>query len=164
MEKSDFAQLFPKVDWNRLFVSNDVKAFTADVLGVANVSFKFPDDCLYPCLPVRTDNGLIFPLEGTSNCGSPEIALALQLGAKIEVLHGVIVPWASAVRPFELFSKKVRDRRNAFEKGSIFDKTWKEIGNSLYGKVVPLAVEADCYFITTASSLVASSEAQPHPR
>ena len=122
-------------DWTNLFVSNDVKAFTADVLGVAHVSFKFPDDCLYPCLPVRTDNGLIFPLEGKSNCGSPEIALALNLGAKVEVLHGVIVPWASEVRPFELFSQKVREKRKSFQKGSIFEKTWKEIGNSLYGKV-----------------------------
>ena len=122
-------------DWQNLYVSKDTTEFTKDRLGLARVRFKFPDNCLFPCLPVRTDNGLIFPLEGQSYCASPEIELALNMGAEIQIERGVIVPWASEVRPFEIFSRKVRDKRKSFEKGSIFEKTWKEIGNSLYGKV-----------------------------
>jgi hypothetical protein len=122
-------------DWDKLVVSNEVKNFTADTLGLAHVTFKFPDDCSYPCLPVRTDNGLVFPLEGQSYCGSPEIVLAIELGAQVKITHGIIIPWASDVRPFEMFSQKVREKRKSFKKGSIFEKTWKEIGNSLYGKV-----------------------------
>jgi hypothetical protein len=122
-------------DWRSLYVTNDVEAFTKDVLGLARVQFKFPDTCQYPCLPVRTDNGLIFPLEGQSYCGSPEIELARSMGADVQIGRGVIVPWASEIRPFEIFSRKVREKRKSFDKGSIFEKTWKEIGNSLYGKV-----------------------------
>lgn len=122
-------------DWQNLYVSVDTTEFTKDRLGLARVRFKFPDDCLFPCLPVRTDNGLIFPLEGQSYCASPEIELAISMGAEVQIATGVIVPWASEVRPFEIFSRKVRDKRKSFEKGSIFEKTWKEIGNSLYGKV-----------------------------
>ena len=122
-------------DWQNLYVSTDTAEFTKDRLGLARVRFKFPDDCLFPCLPVRTDNGLIFPLEGESYCASPEIELALSMGADVQIQRGVIVPWASGARPFEIFSRKVRDKRKSFEKGSIFEKTWKEIGNSLYGKV-----------------------------
>jgi hypothetical protein len=122
-------------DWRNLYPSQDLSLFTKDALGLARVQFKFPETCQYPCLPVRTDNGLIFPLEGQSYCGSPEIELALSMGAEVQIELGVIVPWASEVRPFDIFSRKVREKRKSYDKGSIFEKTWKEIGNSLYGKV-----------------------------
>ncbi|MDU8943485.1 DNA polymerase [Ovoidimarina sediminis] len=122
-------------DWEKLYHTKKVKDFRKNRLALARVKFKFPDDCLYPCLPIRTDNGLIFPLEGESNCGSPEIELARSLGAKLKIQSGFIVPWADKTRPFELFSKMVRSKRKDHKKGSIFERAWKEIGNSLYGKV-----------------------------
>ncbi|MEW9920482.1 DNA polymerase [Marimonas sp. MJW-29] len=122
-------------DWESLYHTKDVKEFTKDRLGLARVRFEFPEDCQFPCLPVRSDNGLIFPLKGESCCGSPEIELAKSIGANVEIKAGVIVPWKDNTRPFELFSKMVRDERTKNTKGSIFERAWKEIGNSLYGKV-----------------------------
>src|SRR5690348_2847012 len=57
------------------------------------------------------------------------------MGAELTIEHGIIVPWRSEVRPFELFAKSIRDKRATCDKGSVEERTWKEIGNSLYGKV-----------------------------
>ena len=122
-------------DYAATRVNYDPADYKADVLGLARISFKFPPETRLPCLPVRVDNGLIFPLQGETNVASPEIELALGMGAEIHIQHGVIIPWVSEVRPFEVFSKSIRDRRAEHDKGSIRERTWKEIGNSLYGKL-----------------------------
>ena len=49
-------------------------------------------------------------------------------------MHGVVIPWLNDVRPFALFSRTVREKRKSHAKGSVFERTWKEIGNSVYGK------------------------------
>ena len=77
-------------------------------MGLARLPFKFPADTRFPCLPIRSDNGLIFPLSGESYAGSPEIQLALTMGAEIEIAHGVIVTWLNDTKPIELFSRSVR--------------------------------------------------------
>ncbi|USQ95880.1 hypothetical protein [Caulobacter sp. RL271] len=79
-------------DWRRIYVTDDVTKFTERTLGVADVDFEFPETVRFPTMPVRTENGLIFPRRGTTACGAPEIALALRLGASIKINHGVIVP------------------------------------------------------------------------
>ena len=122
-------------DWSRMEHDLDVNHYTTDCFGVARIRFKFPADTRFPALPVRYDNGLIFPLEGETYAGSPEIQLALDLGAEVEILNGWIIPWASDVRPFEMFSRNVRQHRLDLEKGSVDERTWKEIGNSVYGKL-----------------------------
>jgi hypothetical protein len=121
-------------DYKNLEDTKSVGDFKPDVLGLARVQFKFPDDTRFPCLPVRSGNGLIFPLEGVTTIASPELKLALDMGANITIKRGLVIPWKSEVRPFELFSKSVRDMRLSNEKGSVDEQTWKEIGNSLYGK------------------------------
>ena len=52
--------------WNEMFPTNDLNLFTATSLGFACVDFTFPGSVRYPCLPVRTDNGLVFPRKGRS--------------------------------------------------------------------------------------------------
>ncbi len=80
----------------------------------------------------------MFPLEGESVCASPELVLARRLGAEIEIVSGLIIPWLSDERLFEPFTKMVQTRRreaqSVYGKGSLEDKLYKEIGNSLYGK------------------------------
>ena len=122
-------------DWKNLKTTKNLQDFTKEKLGLARVSFEFPTDCEFPCLPVRTDHGLVFPLEGETFCGSPEIELARQMGATVIVLDGIVVPWRDDRRPFALFSEKVRAQRKAHPKGSVVERTWKEIGNSVYGKL-----------------------------
>jgi hypothetical protein len=50
--------------------------------GFVEVEFKFPDSCMYPCLPVEgvRDEILYFPSDGVSNCTLAELRLAKKLG------------------------------------------------------------------------------------
>ena len=62
-----------KAKWNYNFEELMSKEVTD--LAFAQVDFKFPKEIRYPCLPVRTPSGLIFPREGNSLCGIPDIKL-----------------------------------------------------------------------------------------
>ena len=55
-------------------------------LSFGQFRFRFPADTRFPCLPVKSRNnhGLIYPLEGVSFCGSPEIRAALDMGCPPE--------------------------------------------------------------------------------
>jgi hypothetical protein len=125
-------------DYKNIKISSELADYKKDTLGVAQIRFKFPSDKKYPCLPVRTDHGLVFPLEGETYVASPEIELALSLNAEIKIEYGVVIPWLNEVRPFEQFSKSVREHRDvekeAGRKGGLFELLWKDMGNSVYGK------------------------------
>ncbi|HFZ2384505.1 TPA: hypothetical protein ACIJ1T_004687 [Citrobacter freundii] len=135
-------------DYDNIFHSRNPEDYCGHVMGFALVSFQFPDSVRFPCLPVRTEQfGLFFPLAGESWATAPEIALALSLGAEITIQQGIIVPWrmdepngATNLRKQECsvflpFVQQVRENRNRHDKGSLEEKFWKEIGNSLYGKL-----------------------------
>jgi hypothetical protein len=122
-------------DWQKYRRTTDPEDFEATELGFARVRFSFPPDTRFPCLPVTSEHGLIFPLAGESHCCSPEIALARRMGAQIEVLDGVVLPSDYAVQPFLQFVKECAARRSAETKGSLNELFWKEMGNAVYGKV-----------------------------
>lgn len=123
------------LDFNNLSFTKDPNDFKGDVLGLARVAFKFPDTCRYPCLPVRSDRfGLINPLQGEAYAMAHEIALALEMGCELKISYGLIVPWQSDHCIFSSFMSDVRGQRNNHEKGSLHERLWKELGNSLYGK------------------------------
>ena len=113
--------------------------YPADLV-FAEVKFEFPDEVRFPCLPVRTDNGLIFPKEGYSTTHISEIILAHKLGAKIEFEHGVEIDnerhgYSKGIeRHFREFTKICIDRRKEYPKGSLRNLFWKELVNSTYGK------------------------------
>ncbi len=121
-------------DWRRTRVTNRVSEFTPETLGVACVDFEFPKSVRFPTLPVRTDNGLLFPRKGTSNCAAPEIALAKSLGAKLVIRRGVIIPYKSQQPVFGQFIADCLEKRRSFPKGSLENLFWKELSNSSYGK------------------------------
>ena len=122
-------------DYQNARISDNPNDYTHDVMGFAWVRFRFPEGTRFPCLPVVSDDdhGLVFPLEGETYVASSEIALARRMGAELEILHGIIVPWADDTRPFEEFVRDTQSRRGD-SKGGFEDRLWKEIGNSLYGK------------------------------
>ncbi len=126
--------LIGKPDWHNLDVSKKVSDYTPSTLGMANISFKFPKSVRYPTLPVRTENGLVFPREGECYCAAPEIALAKSLGAKIKIMHGVIVPTDADTPIFGKFISECIKKRLSYEKGSLKALFWKELSNSSYGK------------------------------
>ena len=121
-------------DWSSNYSTKDVKDFTPESLGYAYVEFEFPPETRYPTMPVRTPNGLIFPLKGVTDCAAPEIYLANALGAKLNIKHGIIVPTDLDVRIFEGFIKECGEKRLAKGKKTLQGLFWKEISNSTYGK------------------------------
>lgn len=133
-------------DYSRIKQTDNPADFCGHVMGFAQVQFTFPESVRFPCLPVRTDAyGLFFPLSGISMATAPEIELALALGAKLTINHGIIVPWMNSAHSqtttettssvFLPFVRQVRENRDMHPKGSLEEKFWKEIGNSLYGKL-----------------------------
>lgn len=159
-------------DYGNIRLSKNPDDYCGHVMGFALVTFRFPESVLYPSLPVRTDQyGLFFPLSGESWATAPEIELALSLGAEMTIHNGIIVPWICDTSPhnsestsvFLPFVQQVRENRNRHIKGSLEEKFWKEIGNSLYGKLAQ-GLRAKTAFDTARGlnrSLPPSSVTQP---
>ena len=124
------------IDYENSFETRSLDDFQGDVMGFAWVKFEFPMGTDKPCLPVRADKeSLEFPRIGESYCTAPELALALRMGAVIEVKYGVIFPWLDTnQRIFEPFVWEIRKLRSAHPKGSVEEQYAKLLGNSLYGK------------------------------
>lgn len=123
---------------------DDVPEPTAPV--VAYVSFEFPKSVAYPCIPVYTDNTLVYPRTSEGIAGTwvsgPELWLALKLGAKVTAQIGyklrVMRMGDEPSRVLRHAVKQLIDDRNtakkAFGKGSIEELTLKTAVNSAYGK------------------------------
>lgn len=121
-------------DWNDIRVSTEVDDYGPTVLGYAVIEFEFSKGTRYPTLPVRTGNGLIFPLKGITECPAPEIYLAKKLGAKLTIRHGVIVKSDPTKLVFAEFINQCIKKRNMAGKKTLRGLFWKEISNSSYGK------------------------------
>ena len=159
-------------DYGNIRLSKNPDDYCGHVMGFALVTFRFPESVPCPSLPVRTDQyGLFFPLSGESWATAPEIELVLSLGAEMTIHNGIIVPWICDTSPhnsestsvFLPFVQQVRENRNRHIKGSLEEKFWKEIGNSLYGKLAQ-GLRAKTAFDTARGlnrSLPPSSVTQP---
>ncbi|MCA8744670.1 hypothetical protein LGN76_04140 [Escherichia coli] len=159
-------------DYGNIRLSKNPDDYCGHVMGFALVTFRFPESVPCPSLPVRTDQyGLFFPLSGESWATAPEIELTLSLGAEMTIHNGIIVPWICDTSPhnsestsvFLPFVQQVRENRNRHIKGSLEEKFWKEIGNSLYGKLAQ-GLRAKTAFDTARGlnrSLPPSSVTQP---
>ena len=121
-------------DWAGNYPSREVNDFTPETLGFAYVEFEFPEGTKYPTMPVRTPNGLVFPLKGVTDCAAPEIYLAHKLGAKLTIKYGIIVPTDLNIRIFEGFIRECGEKRVSKGKNTLQGLFWKEISNSTYGK------------------------------
>jgi len=107
---------------------------------MAEIDFEFPPDAAAPSLPVETDAGLVYPRKGYSVCSAAEIATARWLGAKLTIVHGVIVPWNDCpgiahIRPFVPTMRTWQEKRAQHPKESLPSELYKLFGNSVYGKV-----------------------------
>jgi hypothetical protein len=126
-------------DYDNARTTTDLADFSADQLGFARVAFRFPPATTrFPCLPViaSDERGLVYPLNGEAYVTAPEIVLALQMGAEIKVLDGVVIPWIEdSPQPFELVIRELSRRRAEHPKGSLQNEMFKQLGNSLYGKL-----------------------------
>jgi hypothetical protein len=126
--------LIGKPDWKNVKYSNDLEEIIGSTLGFACVDFEFPETVRFPTLPVRSDNGLVFPRKGRSYCCSPELSVAKELGAQMSVCNGCVVPTDDNSPVFGHFIKHCLDQRQKYPKGSLDNLFWKELANSTYGK------------------------------
>lgn len=128
------------IDYDNIRQEFDPDAFGIDDMGVAWISFEFPEGTRFPCVPVRgAADELFFPLRGDRDdkvfVASPEIFLARQMGAKITIHQGIKAPWKSDERIFEPFTRLVQTKRREYPKDEYpaLNELWKEVGNSGYG-------------------------------
>lgn len=122
-----------KPRWREIRIVSDLDELLQSDFGFACVEFKAPAGTRYPIFPVRTQNGIIFPMSGRSYCATPEISLAKRLGYDIEVKHAVVIPQNRDERPFFDFIKEAIAKRNSASE-KIDQAFWKEVANSCYGK------------------------------
>lgn len=120
--------------WEKIRDSQRISDFGPSVLGFAWIDFIFPDHVRYPTLPVRTENGLIFPREGTCYCAAPEVFAAMKLGCRIKIRKGVIIPTNDDIPVFSPFIRHCLNKRREAGSDTLEGKVWKEISNSTYGK------------------------------
>lgn len=131
--------------WSAMRQTRDLDEFQPTTLGFAQVRFSFPAGTRFPCLPVCTLFGLIFPLTGISDCCSPEIYLALKMGARLEIVTGLMVPCDPLNPPFLPFIQHCTRERKSHPKGSFEEALWKDVGNGLYGKLAQGLLMKRCY-------------------
>jgi hypothetical protein len=128
-------------NWPTARYTNSLSELTTiGALAFAHARFSFPNETRIPSLPVRASSGrgLIYPLTGSSWCTGPELIVALNQRALIEVLQGLRVDYVpNSPRPFEEFARKIsRIRKDAKSRGDrVLDRLAKEVGNSAYGKI-----------------------------
>jgi len=125
-----------------------VTSLTGDIINIDPLSytfglveFEFPEDTMYPCLPIkdREGRGLIYPRKGRTYASAPELYVALKMGAKIRwVQPGIQVGAIDGKYDMrEALAELLRERAEAkklYGKGSVQEVRLKEIVNSIYGK------------------------------
>ena len=126
---------FNDPDWNHKPVD----------LTFLEVEFEFPRSVRFPCLPVRTNHGIIFPRKGISLTHISEILVAKRLGCDIKVLDGRHIPQnrdgfnkdGHRNRVFQEFNIQCVQKREKAKKDNDIQLNyfWKEINNSTYGKL-----------------------------
>jgi hypothetical protein len=126
--------LIGRPDWRNLHECTQIEEFTAITLGYAWVDFAFPLGCRFPSMPVRTENGLVFPLRGRTYVSAPELVAARALGCQIKIRKGVIIPTDTKTLIFGDFIKECIANRMSVGSKSLEGLFWKEISNSTYGK------------------------------
>jgi hypothetical protein len=106
-----------------------------------HVEFEFPQTVMYPCLPVKDDQGrgLVFPRRGTTWASAPELYLALRMGARVTLLQPAQIVAArdsfGLRAAYESLVALRKDAQRVYGKKSPQDLTYKEINNSGYGKL-----------------------------
>jgi hypothetical protein len=124
-------------DLNKL--TNDEILFSYLIM---SVEFEFPTNTKYPSIPCYVDeNCTIFPLQGSAVLTGAEYILAKSQGCRLKIEDIHLVPFSKKensanTKPFESILKMVQEKRREYEKGTISNLMFKEIGNSIYGSVV----------------------------
>ena len=124
---TEFKQVLKDYDGSRLPIA------------IADISFKFPSECLYPSLPIKNGNaGLFYVLEGRTTCTLTEIHFALSQGCEISQWHeAVVMSTKEGSYTFRNFlTQSIHARAKAKkELNQILQLIFKNYVNGLYGKI-----------------------------
>lgn len=106
-----------------------------------NTHFEFPAKTKYPSIPCYVDeNCTVYPLKGSGVLTGAEYILAQKQGCKFTIHDVFCIPFLKSelkeYKPFTSIINLVQEKRREFEKGTISNLMYKEIGNSIYGSVV----------------------------
>jgi len=124
-------------DWKH---TTNLGQWLSGISGVGKVYFKFPDDEMYPCLPVYDDNALLFPLEGMSFCTVAEARQAKRLGARMILYDGYYYFTGTDILTKHLL--RLQEIRNK-SKDKAERKLLKLLSNSIIGKFFQKKVGID---------------------
>lgn len=120
---------------------------------VLDVEFEFPCSVKYPCIPTRVDDNIdIYPLTGRSVITGSEYLVARNMGCRLTVLDGLVVPFKKSEEstdpkslndefdilydtPFRNIIQDLQAKRRREAKKSFHNLMYKQIGNSIYGQV-----------------------------
>lgn len=173
----DFSGAYPTalaacgdIDFNSVSVGYDeielrtvdelLKYLKMDLCDISDVShyyfsldFKWDPDTLFPSIPCHTDAGLIYPLKGYTYCTMPELLYALSTG-KVSVTITAYTGFTSNKNAFTLAGvfKKLTEERKKSVKGTLEERMWKEVSNTLYGKMAQGIKERKVFDITRSES------------
>ena len=123
-----------------------------------NFKFKFPESVKYPCIPVKAEGNLIYPMsyedsDGVYACG-PEIYLALCLGAEVTAVRAVKGKYRLNKDNTVSYSLRavvkdfINDRnlaKKTFGEDSLAETLLKTAVNSLYGKTAQDIIEKETW-------------------
>jgi len=130
--------LFPRRgDWKSV---DSWRGFEGMVGGLGRFRFRFPADCLYPCLPVWTKRCQIYPLQGETYCTLDEARLARKMGATLYVVEAYAYRTGTPILS-DYMRDKVSER--ASSKDPIRRTALKLLANSLIGKLAQRVVGPD---------------------
>lgn len=144
------AATIPCVDWSNveqikntpeLEMFDGSEGTRLSPISLAYVRFEFPEGTIRPCIPIHTGKfGLIYPLRGEGYATTPELLLAREKGAKIDILQAYALPVlrdgnGRAQPLFAPFLAEMIARRRTFKPKTLPNLLYKLICNSLYGKL-----------------------------
>ena len=135
--------------WSQFETTTNVDELLKYELTFAMVKFKHPDHIRFPVFPVNQEGSVAFPKEGVSFCCGPEISAAKNLGITMELQLGLMIPTDNEIKPYFDYITYCIERRNQYEKANVFNSLWKELANSMYGKLAQGLTKRSGYNIAT---------------
>jgi hypothetical protein len=143
---------------------------------VIKCRFRFPNTVKYPSIPCYLDNTTTaYVLKGEAILTGAEYLVAKSQGCKIQIDEIYEIPFKTKRRddpkspqefskkPFEKVIKYLQSKRITYEKGTINNLIYKEIGNSIYGLTVKGMSDKKKFDIKTKTTVRMSSGELSNP-
>lgn len=111
--------------------------------GFGYVHFEFPADTYLPCIGIKTEHGIVFPLTSRGTSGVPatmaEVVMALRMGATVHAerfdIAAIFERESVLLAANKALISERAQAKQAFGKGSPQEIAAKLLGNANYGKV-----------------------------